>query len=412
MRAFAALSVRNYRWYVAGALVANTATWMQRVAQDWMILGLTDNSAIGIGVATALQFLPFLIFSPLSGAIADRIPRRTVIAVAGGIAFTSAVAMAVISALGIATLGLVFANSLLIGIAFALDNPARQAFAGDLVGTDGLANAVALNAMASNVARIGGPAVAGLVIAGLGLTGSFALNAALFVIAIVTLVGLHMDELVGSGRAVDHQATVREGLAHIAQRPVVIFVILTVMVFSTFGLNLQLTMAIMARDTFHVSAAGFGVMGACLALGSFAGSYLSARRRQPTVRLVAVAACAFAVIEVAVGLVPTYTLFLLTIPLCGLLALTVLPAAQSLAQLGVDRVYRGRVMGIYSLVMFGGAPFFAPIIGIASDHVGARFGLVGGGLLTAIGMTVILLVMRRRLDWTGVPEQRRQESAG
>lgn len=408
MRAFAALSIRNYRWYFAGALIANTATWMQRVAQDWLILELTDGSAVGIGIATALQFLPFLIFSPLSGAIADRVPRRTVIAIAGGIAVVSASSMAIVTALGVASVGLVYANALLIGIAFALDTPARQAFAGDLVGTDGLANAVALNAMASNVARIGGPALAGLLIAGLGLTGSFSLNALLFIIALAALIGLHMSELVGGGRAKDRQATVRQGLEHIASRPVVVFVILTVLVFATFGLNFQITMAIMARETFHVSAAGFGLMGTCLAVGSFAGSFLSARRRQPTVRLVAVTACVFAVVEIAVGLVPAYIPFLITIPLCGLLALTVLPAAQSLAQLGVDPAYRGRVMGIYSLVMFGGAPFFTPIIGFASDHLGPRFGLVGGGVLTAAGMAVILLAMRRRLEWSRLPAHPRQ----
>lgn len=392
---FAALSVRNYRWYVSGQLVNTTGTWMQRVAQDWLVLELSGSS-VALGITTALQFLPFLVLAPLTGVLADRVSRRVLLVGSGIVTGVAAVALGAAAATGTATVGLVYLLALVLGVAAAVDNPARQAMVGEMVGQEHLTNAVALNSASFNLARIGGPSLAGVVIAAWGTAPVFWINAATCVFSIVALLMLRASEFdLSQGRGAD-RATFREGWSYLRGRGDLVFVLLLAFVVATFGLNYQLNTALMAREGFHVGAAGFGLMGTVLAIGSLAGSLLAARRGRPRLRLVVVAALVFSTVTTLCGLAPTYVLFLLLLPAAGATAMTFTTAAQSYLQLGTEPHVRGRVMGFYTLVFFGGTPVGAPAIGWVAEVLGPRWGLIGGGLLALVGVGLATAWVMRR----------------
>ena len=395
-RTFAALAVPDYRWYAAGQLLSNTGTWMQRVAQDWLVLEITGGSGLALGITTALQFLPFLVLAPLAGLLADRVERRVLLAVGGLVAAATAAGLGVAVLLGAATPALVYVFALVLGVASAMDSPARQAFVGELVGQQHLVNAVALNSASFNLARVTGPGAGRSHdrVGGhrAGVPGQRRLvRARRGTLAALQPHRFHRDQGRGSGRA-----TLRAGLVHLRGRRDLVFVLVLVGVVATFGLNFQLTTALMARDEFATGAEAYGLMGTVLAMGSLVGSLRAAGRGRPRLRLVVLAAVGFAAVEVVAGLMPTYVTFLAVLPLCGVAALTFITAAQSYLQLGVPPALRGRVMGIYTLVFFGGSPVGAPVLGWVADSFGPRWGLVGGGALAAAGVLAATAVVLRR----------------
>jgi MFS family permease len=394
---FAALGIRNYRWYVSGQLVNATGAWMQRVAQDWLVLELTA-SPVAVGITTALQFLPFLLLAPISGALADRLPRRRLLVIAMTMSGLAAAVLALAVTTGTATVGLVYVLALLSGVAAALDNPARQAMVGEMVGRAHLANAVALNSAAFNLARIAGPSVAGLIIAASGTGPVFWLNAATSGFALVALGALRTGEFDRSqGRDVAAQPRLVDGLRYVREHPELVFVLLVAFLVATFGLNYQLTTVLMAQGEFRVGAAGFGLMGTVLAVGALVGSLGAARRRsRPRLRLVVGSALTFSALTLVAGLAPTYPVFLAVLPLVGATAMTFTTSAQGFLQLGSEPALRGRVMGLYTLVFFGGTPIGAPVIGWVAATLGPRWGLIGGGLLAGIGVLVTAVVALRR----------------
>ena len=388
---FRALSVRNYRLYFSGQVLSNAGTWMQRVAQDWLVLDLSGTSAVALGITTGLQFLPFLLFSLWSGTLADRLDRRKLLIwtqVAAGI--LSAV-LGVLTLTGHATVALVYVMAFLLGCAGAIDNPARQAFVHEIVGQDVLPNAIALNSTSFNLARLVGPAIAGLMIAATGSGWVFLVNAASYVVVIVTLLLMRVDELHPQVRE-KGSVKLKAGLTYVRNRRRLMLVLSLAFVVATFGLNYQITMALMARQQFHLGAEAFGLMSTSLAFGALVGSLLAARRRHVPLRLVVVAALVFGAVEIAVGFSPTYIAMLVVLPFAGGLAMTFTTSAQSFLQLHSDAWVRGRVMGIYTLLFFGGTPLGAPVIGWAAEHYGPRSGLIGGGLATVLAALLCLVV--------------------
>jgi len=380
---FRALSVRNYRLYFTGQVLSNTGTWMQRVAQDWLVLDLSGTSGVALGITTGLQFLPYLLFSLWGGTVADRFDRRRLIVWTQSAMGLLALGLGVVTLTGSATVHLVYVFAFLLGCASAVDNPARQAFVNEIVGPDDLHNAIALNSASFNLARLGGPALAGVMVAVLGSGWVFILNAASFGVTILALLLMRARELfpqIRRGGAVKLVA----GLRYVRVRRELILVLSLAFGVATFGLNYQITMALMARQQFALGAEAFGIMSTALALGALAGSLLSARRTQVPLRIVLVAAVAFGAVEVVVGMSPTYWSMLLVLPFAGILAMTFTTSAQSFLQTHSEDWVRGRVMGIYTLVFFGGTPIGAPVIGWAADRFGPRSGLVGGGLGTVV----------------------------
>ena len=388
---FRALSVRNYRLYFAGQVLSNTGTWMQRVAQDWLVLDLSGSSGVALGITTGLQFLPYLFFSLWGGTLADRFDRRRLLVLTQTLMALLALGLGVVTITGAATVNLVYVFAFLLGCASAIDNPARQAFVNEIVGPDSMHNAIALNSASFNLARLGGPALAGVMVALIGSGWVFILNAASFGVTIVMLFLMRSHELFPQVRR-EGRVRLVQGLHYVRARRELILVLSLAFGVATFGLNYQMTMALMARQQFGLGAEAFGVMSTSLAVGALAGSLLAARRTRVGLRLVLVAAVVFGAVEIVVGLSPTYWSMLLLLPFSGILAMTFTTSAQSYLQTRSDAWVRGRVMGIYTLVFFGGTPVGAPIIGWAADRFGPRSGLVGGGLGTVVWTAVAVLV--------------------
>ncbi len=395
-RTFESLANRNYRWFISGQAVTNIGTWMQRVAQDWLVLEVTHGNAVALGLVTALQFLPFLILAPVAGVVADRFSRRVVLVVTGALGAVAAGSLALATIVGAASLPLILVAGAVLGLASAFDHPARQALLGELVGTDGLRNAVALNAATFNMARIVGPALAGIAIAALGSGPVFALNAVSFLAAVATLGMLRTADfhrMKPSGERVTFTA----GIRYLRTRPDLVLVLVMVGFAAVFAFNFALTTVLMATAEFSRGAAAYGLLGTSLAVGSIAGSLLAARRRKSIeLRIVFAAGVLFGLVTAVAGLMPSYLAFVLFLPLAGLTAMTFSIGAQSYLQINTAADMRGRVMGLYALVFFGSNPLGAPFLGWVSMQFGPRWALIGGGLAAAASLAALALWARRR----------------
>ncbi len=402
---FRSLSHRDYRLFAGGAFVSNIGTWMQRVAQDWLVLEVTGGSAAALGITTGLQFLPILLFSAYAGAVVDRVPKRTVLMVTQiGMAVPAAV-LGVLAVTGVVEAWHVYVLAFLFGTAWAVDAPGRQAIVSELVTAEDVPNAVGLNSASFNAGRIIGPAVAGLTIAAFG-SGVFGtgvvilLNAAsyLAVLAALARIGRRpLEVLTDETGAVRPRGRVRDGVAYLRTRPDLLLVMAVMAFTGTFGLNFQMTSALMATEVFGKGASEYGLLGTTMALGSITGALVSARRGTSSVRLVVGAAIAFGAIEVVFGLMPTYATFAIMTPLIGITAMTTITAANTYLQLTTPDHLRGRVMALYLTVFMGGTPVGAPVIGWLAEVLGSRWSLIGGGLGTVGGalLSVSLLAAWR-----------------
>ncbi|MGH3358842.1 MAG: MFS transporter [Nocardioidaceae bacterium] len=397
---FRALSIRNYRIYASGALISNVGTWMQRVAQDWLVLQLTDNSGTALGITTGLQLLPALLLSPVAGVVADRFPKRTVLSVTQIAMALPAALLGVLAITGVAVPWHVYVLAFAFGVATAFDAPARQSFVVEMVGQDDLSNAVGLNSASFNSGRMIGPAVAGVMIAALG-SGAAAtgwvilINAISYLAVLMSLRMLDTDELQPSTPTERGKGAVRDGIRYVRSRPDLMLLLATVFFVGTFGMNFQMTSALMATEVFHKGAGEYGVLGSIMAAGSLGGALLAARRPYPRQRLVVGAGVAFAVIEIVSGLMPTYLTFAVVLPALGLTALTMVTSANATIQLSVDPQMRGRVTALYLMVFLGGTPLGAPFIGWIGEVFGARWTLIAGGLITLVGTLVAIAVFTR-----------------
>jgi len=396
---FAALRIRNYRLFALGSLVSNTGTWMQRVAQDWLVLELTGSGKV-LGITTGLQFLPMLLFSPMAGVFADRYSKRRVIAMSQIVLGVTAGLLGVLAIAGWVATWHVYVIAFVFGTAAAFDTPARQAFVNEMVPRAQLPNAVALNSASFNLARMIGPALAGALIALLGsgaaATGWVILvNAATYAAVLVSLSRMHASELTPIDRLVRGKGQIRDGLRYVRGRPDIMLIMAIVFSAGTFGLNFQMTTALMATEVFDKGAGEYGLLGSILAIGSLAGSLLSARREVSRQRLVIGAALAFGAIELVAGLMPNYFTFALLLPLCGITALTLITTANALVQMSTDAAVRGRVMALYLAIFMGGTPVGAPMLGWIAERYGARWTMVGGGALTMLGTLLATAVFAR-----------------
>jgi MFS family permease len=384
---FQALSVRNYRLYWLGGLVSNSGTWMQRVAQDWLVLQLT-HSGTALGITTGLQFLPFLLVTPFGGLIADRFRKRRVLAITQSALAIVAGILGLLAVTGVVTKWHVFALAFAFGVATAFDTPTRQSFVVEMVGPDFLPNAVGLNSASFNAGRVVGPAVAGLLIAALGsgvrATGwVILLNAVSYLAVIGSLRAMRSAELSPAPLAPRRtRGALRDGVRYVRERPELVFVFVVAFAAGTFGMNFQMTNALMATGVFHRGAGEYGILGSAMAVGSLTGALLAARRGGARRLVLVLSAASFAVAEIAAGLMPTYLTFAVWLPVVGLCALTMLNSLQTFVQLAVAPELRGRVMALYMMVLMGGTPAGAPVVGWVGETFGPRWTLVAGGAIT------------------------------
>jgi MFS family permease len=392
---FRSLHVRNYRLFAAGQVVSNTGTWMQRIAQDWLVLQLT-HSGTALGITIGLQFLPMLLFGLWGGVIADRYSKRALLIGTQASMGVLALVLGILDVTGVVEVWHVYALAFGLGLATAVDNPARQSFVVEMVGREDLPNAVGLNSATFNSARIVGPAIAGWLIT-LGGTGPvFLINAASYLAVIFGLFRMNVAELRIEPRVPREPGQLREGLRYVWSRPELLLPITIVGFVGTFGLNFQMTTALFAKDVFGKGPEAFGLLTTALAVGSLAGALLAARRGKTSTSLLVGAAVTFGLLEIVTGLMPTYWTFMAMLVPTGLAVLTLNTAANSSTQLGSDPAMRGRVMALYMLVFLGGTPIGAPIMGWVAEEFGPRWSLILGGAISAVASAVAALLLARR----------------
>jgi len=396
MTLFSSLRVRNYRLFASGQVVSLSGTWMQRVAQDWLVLNLSHNSGAAIGITTGLQFAPFLFFGLYGGVIADRFPKRRTLVITQVVMGVLALWLGLLDVTGAVQLWHVYALAFALGTASAIDAPVRQAFVTELVGPSLLPNAVGLNSATFNAARVLGPAAAGLMIASVGTAWVFLANAASFVAVIAGLLAMRDDELYVGKRAGRRPGAVREGLHYVRSRPDLLAMICLVGVVGTLGFNFQITSALLTKNTFHQGAESYGLISAVYAFGSLLGALASARRGRPSRRVVFLAAATYGLLEIAAGFMPSYwTFFGVLIPF-GFATLTFSTATNTSIQTTVSAVMRGRVMALYLLVFMGGTPIGAPLIGWIGQTAGPRWALIVGGVASLTAAVAAAAYLARR----------------
>lgn len=368
---------------------------MQRVAQDWLVLELTHGSGTALGIATGLQFLPLLLFSLWGGAIADRYGKRQILMVTQATMGALALILGVLTLAGVVQIWHVYALAFALGLLTVVDNPTRQTFVVEMVGRASLPNAIALNSATFNLARIVGPAVAGLVISAVGTPEAFLVNAASYGAVLIGLKLMRPADLHPAEPSPRSKGQIREALRYVRARPILWTVMVLVFFVATFGMNFQVTTALMSREVFHTGAGAFGLAGTVFAVGALSGALLAARRRRPGAALLIVSASAFGLLEVATGFMPEFRSFLLMLVPTGLALLTFSTAANSATQLNTAPEMRGRVMGLYLFVFLGGAPIGSPMAGWVAEQFGARISLIAGGTISVAAAAMVAMMLAR-----------------
>lgn len=407
---FASLKVHNYRLYATGALVSNAGTWMQRVAQDWLVLTvLTDYSAVAVGITTGLQFLPMLLLAPWAGLLADRVPKRKLMIAAQVFAGSTALVLGLLAITGTAQLWHAYVLAGLFGAAAALEAPARQTFVAEMVPEDRLSNAVGLNSASFHLGRLIGPALAGLLIAAFGTGPVFLVNAATYGATILALGRMRTRELLPIAKAPRGKGQIRDGVRYVRGRPDILVIMCVVGMVGTFGMNFQMTTALMATQVYDKGAGEYGLLGSVMAIGSLSGALLAARRTHPGMRLLVGATFAFGVTATLAATMPTYALFAIALVPVGLSSLTLMTAANTIVQMSTEPAMRGRVMALYMAIFMGGTPLGSPIVGWVGEQFGARWTIALGGVVTFVVALVAaaVVVRQRRLvvgcTWSPLP---------
>lgn len=390
MGLFRSLRNRNYRLYFTGNVISQIGTWMNRVAQDWLVLQLTHDDPVALGIATALQFGPILLLSVWGGILADRYDKRRLLAWIQTVLGLSGVALGLLAWAGVANIWHVYVACVVVGCAAAMDGPVRQAFVVEIVGPRDLSNAVALNSMGFNGARIVGPAVAGLLIAAVDTGPVMTLAGLGYIAVLIALARMRAADLHPATRLARARGQARAGFAYVRQRRDLMLVMTMLFLVATFGMNFQLTLAVMARVVFHRDATSYGLLTTALAVGSLLGALISARRvGAPRQRLLVGTALGFGLIEIFLGFAGSYLLLVIMLVPQGMFMLMFANAANAMVQLTTAPSMRGRVMGIYTLAFLGGTPFISPLLGVLAVHFGGGAPLVLGGVVSALAAIVL-----------------------
>lgn len=397
---FRSLSGVNYRIWFAGALVSNIGTWMQRTAQDWIVLTeLTDYNATAVGITMALQFAPQLLLMPWSGLIADRFNRRKLLILTQTLMGLLALGLGIITVTGVVQLWHVYLFALGLGVVAAIDAPARQTFVSELVSDDDLSNAVALNSASFNGARMIGPAVAGLLTVVVGAGWVFIINAVTFAVTVFAMTLLRTAKLRGQPRAGRERGQLMAGFHYAWRRPDIVVVLITVFLVGTFGFNFAIFTSTMATVEFGMGATEFGLLSSIMAIGSVVGALLAARRSRPRLRLVVGGAAVFGLACAIAAVMPNYATFAISLALVGLASITLMTTANAYVQTTTSPVMRGRVMALYMAIFAGGTPLGAPLVGWVADQYGPRWALGVAALsgILAAGAVLFWMVKYRQL---------------
>lgn len=391
---FQSLRVRNYRIFATGQLVKLLGVWMMHIAQDWLVLDLSDDSATALGVVIALQFTPVLFLTLLSGRLADRYDKRLLLIIANAAWCVLSVGMSLLVLTGVVEIWHVFLFAALLGVAQAVETPVRQAFVSELVPTPLLPNALSLSSATFNSARIVGPAVAGVGIAAFDVGPVFLISALASLSPLVGLLRIRVADLYRDKRSAEAEqdsGRVIDGLRYVWRRQDLLLPLTLVLVLGLALFNFQLTLAALAKTKFNTAASSFGLFTTALAIGALVGALASGgRRSRPTAYRVIGAAFLFSSFSILVGLVPLYWLVIVLLVPTGFFMVYFVQAANQRVQLGTDSAFRGRVMALWVLVFLGTNPIGAPIIGWIAEHLGAGASIWLGGVVSFVTAALTL----------------------
>jgi MFS family permease len=394
---FRSLQIPNYRIWAAGALVSNVGTWMQRTAQDWVVLTeLTHHNATAVGIVTGLQFAPQILLLPLTGYAADHLDRRKLLLCTQAAMGLLALGLGLLVVTGLVRLWHVYVFAFLLGCAAAFDAPARQTFVAELVEERDLPNAVALNSTSFNAARMNGPAIAGILIAGVGSGWVFLINALSFVAVLGSLSLLRVKELRPSHRAIRARGSFVEGFRYVLRRPDLKAILFMLFLVGTFGLNFPIFISTMSVTVFHAGASQYGLLSSMMAAGSVIGALMAAARTKPGISVLLAGAAIFGIGCAVAAIMPSYLLFGLVLVVIGMAAQTFTTSTNSIVQTSTEPNMRGRVIAILLAIALGGTPVGAPIVGWVADTFGPRWALGVGAAAGLLAATVALVYLARR----------------
>jgi MFS family permease len=396
---FRSLEGYNYRVWAVGALVSNVGSWMQRTAQDWIVLTeLTHRNATAVGIVMGLQFGPQILLLPLTGFVADHLDRRKVLFCTQAAMGLLALGLGLLVVTGLVQLWHVYVFAFLLGCAAAFDSPARQTFVAELVEERFLPNAVALNSTSFNAARMIGPAIAGGLIAGVGSGWVFLINAVSFVAVLCSLALLRRDELKPSHRAVSARGSFVEGFRYVMRRPDLKVILFMLFLVGTFGLNFPIFISTMSVTVFHAGASQYGLLSSMMAAGSVAGALMAAARARPGIPILLAAAATFGVGCAVAAVMPNYLAFGIMLFVIGLAAQTFTTSTNAIVQTSTEPGMRGRVIAILLAIALGGTPVGAPIVGWIADTFGPRWALGSGAVAGLLAAAVAIVYLARRRD--------------
>jgi MFS family permease len=400
---FRSLRSFNFRLWTAGGLVSNVGTWMQRIAQDWLVLThLTHHNASALGVVMSLQFAPQLLFLPWTGSAADRLNQRKLLMLTQATMGVLAFVLGVLTIAGVVRLWHVYVFAFLSGSVAALDAPVRQTFVAELVGDEDLTNAVGLNSTSFNAARMIGPAVAGLLIARVGIGWAFLLNGLSFAAVLISMSFFRRAELQPRARA--HRAGAagtmsgfQEGLRYVWSKPDLGAILIMLFLIGTFGLNFPIFISTMAVNVFHSDARGFGLLSSIMAVGTLSGALFAAGRGKPGLVALLAGAGVFGLGCTLAALAPGYWWFAAALVVIGAASLTFTNGTNSIMQLSTEPAMRGRVMALRIGIALGGTPIGAPIVGWVANHFGPRWALgIGAGAGFAAALVAVFVLSSRK----------------
>ena len=408
-RTFRSLHIRNYRLYFIGQSISMSGTWMQSVAQAWLVLKLSGGG-VALGIVTALQFLPILLAGPWGGVIADRVDKRRLVTITQSVSGVLALALGVLTMTGVVQLWMVYLLAFLLGLVSLADMPARQAFLMEMVGPQDVANAVSLNSVLTNAARIVGPAVAGVLIATIGIGPCFLANAASYVPVVMAFVAMDPGELRPSPRLERGKGQLRAGLRYVWSRPELRTPLLLMAVVGTLAYNFSVVLPLMVRFVFHAGPGEFGALYSVMGAGAVAGGLVVAARSRATRPLLVGSAIALGAALVGAALSPSLGVEIAVMLPIGVASTAFIATSNSLLQLASSDQMRGRVMALFMMVFLGTTPIGGPLTGWLAERFGPREALLVGAIATLVA-GAIALVRVGRLDRRHRPGQVEAEQA-
>jgi MFS family permease len=394
-QSFSSLRVPNFRLFTISNILAMSGTWMQRIAQDWLVLTLS-HSVTAVGITVAMQFTPMLVFGLYGGLIVDRYSKRMLLMLTQGTAGVLAALLAVLALTHTIEVWHVWAIAFVVGLVTVVDNPTRQVFVNELVGPRNLRNAISINSSVFQLGGLIGPAIAGILLTAVGAGWAFAINAVTCLVTVLTLGALKKSKLVRSTPVPRQKGQLKQGLAYVVRKPAILWSIVMVGILSVFALTMPVILAAFANDTFKVGAAGYGLFNTLIAAGALTGGLLSTRRTGVRLRTVILMAGLWGLLQAIGAVMPNEFALGITLVALGVANLLFITAANSLVQMSSNIGIRGRVMSLYVLVLLGGQAIGGPIMGWIVSTWGPNVGMAISGIVPALAALVIGIHLARR----------------